>query len=221
MQKSIRGEIPSAKTPAGDAVRVPPEHWQDLKERNLSRICENTGAKKDPSGGLLLPFMKEYILVDRNGRSLLRRAHGGWERIDHPLLELLCLVYLLHAGPQGLARDMVSAQELKSGHFFKGPHELQTRPLVERFGYDLEGFVRASESLGGEKLDLADGAYGFWAFPKVPLYYLFWRGDQEFQPSLSILFDRSIENHLPPDAIWGLAGLVSTMLLKGKNKESM
>jgi hypothetical protein len=52
-------------------------------------------------------------------------------------------------------------------------------------------------------------------FPKIPLYYLLWQGDEEFEPRLSILFDRSIEEHLPADAVWGLVKLFTDILVRG------
>ena len=66
---------------------------------------------------------------------------------------------------------------------------------------------------------MADAAFRFLPFPKIPLYYLLWDGDDEFAADLNILFDRSIEQHFNADAIWGLVNLVSDMLLlhkKGK-----
>ena len=69
--------------------------------------------------------------------------------------------------------------------------------------------------MGGELIDMADAAYMFQAFPRVPLYYLFWEGDEEFRPRLSVLFDRSIERHLATDIIWGVVNLVSDILLMG------
>ena len=86
---------------------------------------------------------------------------------------------------------------------------------MERYGKDLTGFKKVSERLGGEFLEMADAAYKFVPLPKIPLYYLLWEGDDEFQPHLSILFDRSIERHLSADAIWGLVNLVSGRLLTG------
>jgi hypothetical protein len=62
---------------------------------------------------------------------------------------------------------------------------------------------------------MADAAYELLPFPRVPLYYLFWRGDAEFEPRISVLFDRSIETVFSADAIWGLVGRVSTALLQG------
>ena len=86
--------------------------------------------------------------------------------------------------------------------------------LLERFGGDLLGFKRAAESLGGKTKDLADLAHKISAFPKVPLFYLFWEGDEEFEPRLSVLFDRSVEKHLSADAIWGLVNLTTEDLLR-------
>ncbi len=212
MQERRRGESPPAKTPSGDVFKVPAEYWEDLGQCDIETICANAGAKNYPHVGLLLPFLKEYLLVDMQNRSVCRQGHGQWERIDNSLLELVCLVYLLNAGPEPISQKMVSAQELKSAHFFTGPHELKVKPLLKLYGNDLDGFKKAAGDLGGESLDLADVAYKFLVFPKVPLYYLFWAGDDEFDPRLSILFDRSIEHHLAADAIWGLVNLVSEIL---------
>lgn len=215
MQERRRTQAPSSKTPSGEAVKVPAEYWEDLESSDIGLLCENAGAINHPHTGLLLPFLKEYLLIDMQKRSLFRQGHAQWEGIDNPLLELVCLVYLLNASPETLAQEMISVQELKSAHFFRGPHELKIRPLLIRYGEDLEGFKKAAERVGGEVLNLADVAYKFLAFPKVPLHYLFWKGDEEFQPTLSILFDRSVENHLAADAIWGLVNLVSDILFRG------
>jgi hypothetical protein len=91
------------------------------------------------------------------------------------------------------------------------------RGVLERFGRDLKGFRKAAESLGGEAQNLADAAFRIPAFPKVPLYYLLWEGDDEFEPRISVLFDRSIESHLSADAIWGLVALTSESLFKAPN----
>lgn len=220
MQERRRRDFPPAKTPSGDIVKVPTKYWEDLKRRDVAILCENALAGNYPPRGLLLPFLREYVLVDTQKHCLRRLSGGHWERIDHPLVELLCLVYLLNVGPEPLSQEMVGVQELKSAHFFQGPHELKVRPLLERYGNDLNGFKRAAERLGSEVLDLADASYKVSAFPKVPIYYLFWKGDQEFKSRLSILFDRSIEHHLAADAIWGLVNLVSDTLLMGDQMET-
>jgi len=215
MQERRRRERPTAKIPCGDVPKVPSEYWEDLKRRDLNVLCGNALARTYPPDGIRLSFLGKELLIDRKHRRLFRLSGGHWDDIDAPLLELLCLVYLLNVGPEPVCDEMISVHELKEALFFQGPHELKVRPLLERYGNDLDSFKSVAQRLGGEVLDLADVAYKVWAFPKVPIYYLFWEGDQEFEPRLSILFDRSIEHHLSADAIWGLTNLVSDTMLRG------
>jgi hypothetical protein len=108
-------------------------------------LCENTLAQAFSSEDIVLPILGREILVDRKNHSLRRKNQGEWEPVTHSLLELLVLVYLLQAGPQLLSRELVSAKELKTAHFFQGPHELNVGGVLERFGRDLKGFRRAAE----------------------------------------------------------------------------
>lgn len=215
MQERRRREPPPDRKPSGEEVDVPVEYWDALGGRDLAVLCQNSGARPKPPDRLLLPFLEEYLLVDRANRRLLRQTHAGWNPVHHPLLELICLVYLLGASPSPVREEMVGVREFKNAHFFTGPHDVDVRPLVDRFGRDVEGFCAAAESIQGQPVDLADTAYRFQAFPKVPLFYLLWAGDGEFPPRFTILFDRSIEEHLAADAIWGLVNLVSKRLLYG------
>jgi len=215
MQERRRKERSKAQFPCGDVLKVPAQYWDALEQRDVDKLCENALITRHTSNNLLLPFLGEELLVDRKLRRLCRLNHGRWEQVYHPLLETLCLVYLVNVGPESQSHDMVSVHDLKDAQFFKGPHELKTRPFLERYGTDLDGFARAAECFGGKPLELADVAYRVLPFPKVPIFYLLWKGDDEFEPSLSILFDRSIEHHLSADAIWGLTNLVSDILLMG------
>ncbi len=197
-----------------ELIKVPPNYWDDLKRMDMNRVCERSLAISHDSGGLRILFLDKDILVDIENRCLRRIYPDRGEKIDNPLLELVILVYLLNATPDLIRREMISVSDLKDAHFFQGPHTFKTGPVLKRFGRDIRGFKKAAESLNGEFLDLADAAYKFSPLPKIPLYYLLWEGDHEFEPNLSVLFDRSIERHLSADAIWGLVNLVSNALLR-------
>ena len=220
MQKRRRQEKPPAKTPVGDILKVPPEYWDELSKRDMETVCANALAKRHSPTGLILPFLTEYFLIDTADRALRLLSHGSWHPVNDSLFTLLCLVYLLNVGPEPLTQEMISVQELKDGHFFQGPHELRVSHLVKRYGNDMEGLKMSAKRWGGAVLDMADVAFKMSTFPKVPIYYLLWRGDEEFEPSLSILFDRSIEFHLSADAIWGIGNFVSDLLLRGDQGEA-
>lgn len=214
MQERRRSQPNQILDPIKAKIQVPVEYWEEIEKKEMSALCENALAEAYTSEDLVLSVLGRQLLVDRKGHALRGKAGEEWQAVSNPLLELLTLVYLLHAGPHCLSQDLISLHELKTAHFFQGPHELNLDGLLLRFGRDLEGFGRAAESLGGERRNLADAAYRIAPFPKVPLYYLLWQGDEEFDPRVSVLFDRTVEKFLSADALWGLVNLVTDALLR-------
>ena len=97
--------------------------------------------------------------------------------------------------------------------FFRARIPSKQIPLVKRYGNDPQGFRAGCRTIGGYNIEMADAAFCLKPFPKIPVYYVLWAGDEEFPAKLSVLFDRSVELHLSADAIWGLVGLVSDALL--------
>lgn len=199
-----------------ELIRVPSEYWDALKNRRIDDLCKHALAKVHLTGGVQISFLHKQLLVDFEDECLRELFQDSWKKIGYPLLELLVLVYLLNVTPDYPVHEMISVRDLKDAHFFQGPHELKTRPILEMYGNNIRGFQRAAESLGGKALEMADAAYELFPFPKIPLYYLLWLGDEQFEANLSILFDRSIERHLSADAIWGIVKLVSDFLAKGE-----
>jgi hypothetical protein len=217
MQERRRSQLPPAYAPDGSHLKVDAAYWDRLQQADLPQLCARTQFVPADENRLIFRFLNEDVMVDVNGRCLWRFAGGHWERTDDPLLELAAVLYLINVKDvYALGRDIVGPRDLKEGHFFQGPHELKIAPLLERFGSDVPGFRKSAESLGGESVAMADAAYRLKPFPRVPLYYLLWEGDEEFPPRMSVLFDRSVEEALAADAIWGLVNRVSTALLTGK-----
>jgi hypothetical protein len=217
MQERRRQQPQPAFDHNRQSVTVPPEYWDEVQKKDIHAVCNFTLADPHPSGGLIFRFLNEEIWADVQNRCLKKRSVSAqWEKADDPLLELAALIYFNNADAlHPLGKNIVGVKDLKEGHFFQGPHELKTEHLLERYGKDPEGFRRAAAYLGGKPADMADIAYILFPFPRIPLYYLFWKGDAEFSPRISVLFDQSIEQYFEADAIWGLVSRVSLALLKG------
>lgn len=217
MQKRRREQRPPALNHNSIPVQVPPEYWDILKQRDINELCNFTLAEPHGSGGLTFCFLQENIFLDIENRCIRRLENNRREKTDDPLLELIILVYFINVRslcPVG--KDIIGVGDLRESHFFKAPpHELKLGHLSERYGTDPEGFRAAAEYLKGKPVNMADMAYMFLPFPRVPLYYLFWKGDEEFPPRFSLLFDRSVEECFAADAIWGLVNRVSLELLRG------
>ncbi len=215
MQKRRRSLPPPAYAPDGSHLTVAAQYWERLKQTDLLLLSARTQFQPTSDGRLVFNFLNRDVMVDPISCCLRRLDGARWEKVDDPLLELVSVLYLVNVNDvYPLGRDIVGPQDLKEGHFFQGPHELKIAPLVERYGGDLHGFRQATEKLGGEPLDMADAAVRLKPFPRVHLYYLLWEADDEFPARMSVLFERSIENVMAADAIWGLVNRVSTELLK-------
>lgn len=220
MQIRRRNQHQDVHSIPSQRIVVPPEFWNDLSQKNLADLCDTALARQENPDSLTMDFLDTEIRIHPSQRQCFLKEAGDWRPVDHPLLELLTLAYLLQVKPGWLANDMIAVQELKDAQFFQGPHELKTDMVLEQFGYDIEGFSNAANKLGGVRVQMADIACKLRPFPKIPLYFLMWRGDDEFKPRLTILFDRSIDQHLSADAIWGLVNLVCELLVQQARQDT-
>lgn len=210
MQERRFKEMPPAYAPDGSHLAVAETYWQAAAARDSVKLSNFTFFEVIEPGRYQFRFLNENVRIDLHGRTLLRRDQaGGWNDSSDPLLTLVTVLYLKNVQqvyPMG--QDIVSAKELKEGHFFTGPHVFRTDPLLNRFGQDLEGFQKVCLALGAKPVEMADAAFQLMPFPRLPLYFLLWTGDEEFKPRLQVLFDRAIESILPADAIWALVNRV-------------
>jgi hypothetical protein len=216
MQERRRQQRPPALSPYRSLIHTPEQYWDKIQARELADLCEIMPGRAYGPDSLIFSFFQEEIRLDRSQRCLRRRCGDRWEVTNDPQLELVALLYLSQVSVTSpLAQELISIADLKEAHYFTGPHQLPLETLAERYGQDLPGFQRASQTLGGEPLDLADAAFKFQPLPRVPLYYLLWLGDEEFPPLFKVLFDRSVETYFSASGIWLLVNLVSTKLLQG------
>lgn len=216
MQARRRKQLPPAFAPNKRPVDIPVHFWDDLQKKDLNTLCNLTLFNRVSRDQMIFHFLNEDVLIDFTARCLKRDKGRGWEAEPDPLLELVTVLYLNNVKMlDPLGKDIVGVKDLKEAHFFQGPHALRTQPLIKRYGRDIDGFKDAANYLEGRPVDMADAAYQLFPFPRVPVYFLFWQGDAEFDPRISVLFDRSIEEIFAADGIWGLVNRVATALLQG------
>jgi hypothetical protein len=211
MQKRHFNDKLAAYAPDGSHLEVAAAYWQAAAARPSLDLCNLTFFEQVGLGQFQFRFLGTDFRIDISARRLLRLdAANSWAACEDPLLALATVIYLKNVRQvHPLGRDIVAAQELREGHFFSGPHEFRTDPLLNRFGHDMAGFESACRALGGKPMAMADAAFQLLPFPRLPLYFLLWAGDEEFKPRLQVLFDRPIESILPADAIWALVNRVA------------
>jgi len=185
---------------------IDPFHWDTLSQLHPTDVCHRTEAIFHPAReGFLLPVYNLRYLILPKEKKILRIEWNDKpvEESLHPYFSLMVLVYLTEAKDIKPTHTWISEKDLKGGStFFRGPHRLEVEEVINLFGKDPEAFFKTGRRLGGSEILYGDKGFALEVFPKVPLAYILWKGDAEFPPKVSVLFDSTIESQLPLDIIW-------------------
>ena len=191
-------------------------HWDRLSALHPTDVCNRTEAIYHPTReGFLLPVYNLRYLILPKEKKILRveRNDKPVEETLHPYFYLMVLVYLTEAKDIKPAHTWISEKDLKGGStFFRGPHHLEVEELTSLSGKDPDAFLKVGKRLGGSEILYGDKGFALEVFPKVPLAYILWKEDAEFPPKISVLFDSTIEFHLPLDIIWCMVAETSRRL---------
>ncbi|MBF0523926.1 MAG: DUF3786 domain-containing protein [Deltaproteobacteria bacterium] len=207
----MNNQEPQRKESYYDKLR--PEHFEELSTHPPDDVALRSLAVYHPETGFSLSLAGRDYLVNPWAREVV--AIPEHQPVPF-LVGLVTVMYLLHADYKKVTGRLVTAQELKGGtQFFVGPHALSTQGLIRKYGHRSEEFRRVGLALGGKPVPYGDVAVEIPALPKVPLTYILYTADEEFEARMVIGFDASVESHLPLDVIWGLVELVSGYLEHG------
>jgi hypothetical protein len=106
--------------------------------------------------------------------------------ILHYLIGSLRNAYL----PSG---EWISFKEIAGGEiYYPAFRESAVKPLLRKYGDKPEGLRGALERFKGKKIEVGDVGIEIATFPDIFVRVVLWRGDEEFGPEASILFDRNI-----------------------------
>jgi hypothetical protein len=110
---------------------------------------------------------------------------------------ILLLHYLIRADGYPLTGKWVAYKDILGGLLYAGVFARRvTEPLQRRFGKSAQSFKETGIRSGGEPVEIGDASFILRAFPYVPLQYVLWEGDEEFPPSVQLLFDASVDHYL-------------------------
>jgi len=162
---------------------------------------------------LYLRFCGLPYRICRESGHLYRREGDIWLPADSHGEVLTVYDYLCDAKPgRAPAREAVSMAFL-GGHVHAGL-AAASGPLERAIDRDPEGFRRACLGLGGREVSGGDLCFELDLFPDLPVRLRFWHGDEEFPPSLDLLWDRNTLQFLRYETTWFAAGVLRRLLLE-------
>ena len=126
----------------------------------------------------------------------------------------LLLHYLIKADGSPLSGKWVGYKDIPGGLLYAGVFGRRvTEPLVEKFGRSAKLLMDIGAKRGGKPGGVGDASLVFQALPFVSMQYVLWEGDDEFPPSLQLLFDASIDHYLSLEDIVVLGQMATGRLI--------
>ncbi|GAB4432477.1 MAG: hypothetical protein OHK0040_02520 [bacterium] len=187
------GPLDPNKNPLfSDPETIPERYWQSLKEDSYR-----------------IDFLGFRCDVLTNQRRI--EVEGFPVRLDFQTY--LVILHYLNSKKTDLGDEWVLARELKGGiHFFDRSHPLTVKNVLVR----INGIAKLKEAfskLKGREVNFGDYAYELEVFQGIHLRYIYYEGDEEFKPELTVNFQKGIENILPLDVIWAMVNVVNKVLI--------
>ncbi|MFQ5842732.1 MAG: DUF3786 domain-containing protein [Thermodesulfobacteriota bacterium] len=202
--------------------RIESEYWDELARLNPETVCIRTMADYQVrQRGYTLPILNQDYLILPYQREISRFAEGGTPTGEDLTTEftLMVLFYLLKTKNIPLDRKWISEKDLLGGEaFFRGPHALSVDLIEKKYGDNPEGFIEAGKALGGTPVRFGDKSIAIDVFPRIPIIYILWMGDEEFPAKAGVLFDASIGSHFTLDMIWIMVHEVNKRLVGARGE---
>lgn len=193
-----------------DPSEIDPMLWETLRQADPEQVCVNAQIRYDRrEKAYQVPFLNGMVLCFPDQQYIEAVHPLPHNKLDFEFY-LVVLHYLVEAQNKPLSVNWISEKEIPGGQlFFRGPHKFPVEPLLKIFGRKPEIFRLAAESLGGSRVEMGDLGFRLWALPRIPLLFVLWEGDDEFEPSLHIRFNESISRQLEAlDTIWAMINVV-------------
>jgi len=129
--------------------------------------------------------------------------------------KILMLHYLISAKGTPLSNRMITYKELPEGaNYFPVFVKRAIKPLIDHFGKEPHRLIDVARKLGGSSADYGDAAVTINAFSRVPITIVLWRGNEEFAPRGSIIFDSTVPDYLSTEDVNVLCESIAWTLVK-------
>ena len=214
---SVKKYYPGMELPEQNNVEVSIGIALDkFKNIDPSQMIARLGCKKaevDEKAGIEVIFMGSPVKVS------WPEGHAYYPNGDKlpEFFRAFILHYLVSEGDK-LEGELITFVQCPAGKVYEGPFNKMTKDvLLDTFGHKHELFLEVAKKLGWEILDRGDASAVAYPFPKVPMTFVLYSADDEFDADASVFFDKSVTSFIPQEDI----KLTCGMMIGSAKKEAM
>jgi len=184
-----------------------------IKKMNLEERAKKAGAdyqKEEDGEKITIHFFSEPYHL----RFPQIEFYSPSKKVVSLVTRILLLHYLIHSDGDPLTGKWVAYKDIPGGLLYAGVFARRaTEPLERKFGKSAQSFRETGMKSGGEPVEIGDASFILHPFPCVPLQYVLWTGDEEFPPSVQLLFDASVDHYLTLEDIVVLGQVTTGRLI--------
>lgn len=183
--------------------------------RDIEAQCRKSSAQYleiDAKKVIVIEYLNQSYLISLPDIEISLRNSEETVPIED---KILMLHYLISAKGTPLSNRMITYKELPEGaNYFPNFAQRVIKPLIGHFGKEPHRLIDVARKLGGSSADYGDAAVTINVFSRVPITFVLWRGDDEFAPRGSIMFDSTIPDYLSTEDINVLCASVARKLVR-------
>lgn len=190
----------------------------ELVKRDPADVAAKSGCVvREGGGALTLDYLGRPVEVGLGPITVTALDDGP----EIPLTEqALVLHYLTRADGAPPTNQWITYREVESGEFYWSAFVKRAKaPLVGFFGARPKLLEELAAKVGMEGPgEGGDVSVIVRAFPRVPLMFQLWEGDEEFPADGNVLFDGNIDHYLITEDVALIAGLpIYKMMAMARN----
>lgn len=193
---------------------------------DIKQQCSRSGAHYVHPDRVTIEYLNQSYVTAIPGMEIslkdsLNHRQGEASSEDIDLKDrILILHYLITAKGTPNTGKLIGFKQVPGGLFeYASLSREVLAPRLRHFGKEPERLVEAAANLGGSEVGYGDAAVSIKAFPNVPMVIVLWRGDDEFPPNASILFDSTVSDYLSTEDMSVLCGRIVEKLTHSGQKK--
>ncbi|MCI9214757.1 MAG: DUF3786 domain-containing protein [Oscillospiraceae bacterium] len=161
---------------------------------------------------LYLPFLDLQYRVHRRTAAVERREGTGAYEDGGSFNEVLTIFDALCWSKEGVQLSgewrstAALGNQVHGGSLFQGFREQAARMDPERLPAVLE-------AMGGLRMPKGEPGYRLMAFPFLPVYFQYWRSDEEFPAQINLFWDKNTTDIIHYETVYYLSGFLMERII--------
>lgn len=173
---------------------------QKLSTMKAEEVCQRSGASLMDDDHLLLHYLNQVYCVNTcTGEINFKDKKGEQVPIKD---QILILHYLTRAKGTPFTNKVITYGQIEGAKFYTPVFMKRSLdPLLNSFGHCPELLLERAQRIAGTRAPYGDLSVSIDPFPRVRIFLILWRGDEEFPPNGNILFDGNIGDYLSSEDV--------------------